>query len=244
MNNHIRKNFTITPNELINDNSIDIKARFLFVWLCSKPEDWKFHNKVIEKSMRFKKDSRIKYTKELIDAGWISVNQKINNDGTFGENDIVLHPQPIKSITDDPSQILTEAEKIGSGKNPPHNKTNNLSNTNNSNKTNEPSTDLFGEQILDPKKKTLFKNCIYSEFDKFILKLKESESLGIDISYYHRAIDRWSRQKQVKRTADGWIATAETWMEKDKDAGKLKMNKTEDQNQQEDQEALEYLNTQ
>lgn len=110
---------------------------------------------------------------------------------------------------------------------------------------NEPAPkDLFGQEIVDPKKKTLFKNCIYSDFSKFKIKMKEAESLGIDIGYYHRAMDRWSRTSTTKRTADGWIATAETWMEQDKDKGKLKMVKSGEQVIQEDQEALEYLKTQ
>lgn len=103
--------------------------------------------------------------------------------------------------------------------------------------------DLFGEIVIDPKKKTLFKNCVYSDFSKFKLKLKEVEELGIDVGYYHRAIDRWSRSSSTKRTADGWLATAENWMEKDKEKGQLRMVKSEDQLVKQDDEALEYLKT-
>lgn len=129
------------------------------------------------------------------------------------------------------------------GNNPSDRPTNSNTNINSNLDSSKPTKNLFGEEILDPKKKTLFKNCIYSDFSKFKLKLKDVESIGVDLESYHRAIDRWSRLKVVKRTADGWIATAETWMEKDKEAGKLKMMKTVDQTEQAEAEAKEYLST-
>lgn len=134
MKNNITKNFTITPNALINDESINPIARFLFVWLCSKPEGWKFHNSVIEKSMGFGKDSRLKYMNELKNKGWISTFQVVKNDGTFGENEIQLNPQPIKPATDEPQPELSAAEKIRSGKNPPLNDTDLFSNNNTNSK--------------------------------------------------------------------------------------------------------------
>lgn len=126
--------------------------------------------------------------------------------------------------------------------NPTNSNINSYSNLNNS-LPSQP-IDLFGEKVIDPKKKTLFKNCVYSDFNKFELKMKDAKNLGIDIESYHRAMDRWSRTSTTKRTADGWIATAETWMESDKDKGKLKMIKTDSQQTNEDKEAIEYLNTQ
>jgi hypothetical protein len=94
MNNLIKKNFTQIPNQLINDQHLSRDSRFLFVYLCSKPDTWKYYVKTIEKELNCSKDTRIKYMNELIKAGWITVAQKQDNAGKFGANEIVLNPYP------------------------------------------------------------------------------------------------------------------------------------------------------
>lgn len=131
MNNLIKKHFTQVPNELINDSLISRDARFLFVYLCSKPEDWKFYTKTIEKELNCSKDSRIKYTKELMEKGWITVKQKVETKGKFGANEIYLNPYPNFSDTvKSPRPKISDADKNGDGKNPTHSNTNNNTNTN------------------------------------------------------------------------------------------------------------------
>lgn len=161
MKNEITKNFTITPNELINDESINPIARFLFVWLCSKPANWKFHNSVIEKSLNFKKDSRLKYINELKNKGWLTLKQVMNNDGTFGQNEIHLNPSPVFPATVKPSPESSVADINRDGKNPPHNKTNLNTKTN----------------LNKKKDKTLFQNIeIESIPKKVITYLNEKKS--------------------------------------------------------------------
>jgi uncharacterized phage protein (TIGR02220 family) len=145
MKNEITKNFTITPNELINDESINPIARFLFVWLCSKPANWKFHNSVIEKSMNFKKDSRLKYMNELREKGWLTLKQVMNEDGTFGPNEIHLNPSPVFPATVEPSSDLSVAGNIRDGKNRPHSKTNK---SNKTKKSNKKEMSLFSENEI------------------------------------------------------------------------------------------------
>ena len=43
--NHINGNFTIVPNDLINDHSISDRSRFLYVILAQKKEGWQFYTK-------------------------------------------------------------------------------------------------------------------------------------------------------------------------------------------------------
>jgi len=119
MKNQIKKDFTICPNALIDDESIISAARFLFVWLCSKSEDWKFHNSVIEKACGISSDTRIKYMKILAEKGWITVTQKKNNKGEWGENEIILNPYPIFSGT----VKNTVQEKTGNRETHPHSNT-------------------------------------------------------------------------------------------------------------------------
>lgn len=64
----------------------------------------------------------------------------------------------------------------------------------------------------------LFKNSKFYRFTEFEKELtKECES-GIDLSFYHGAVMDWSAQGKKKKD---WIATARSFMRKDKQEGKL-----------------------
>lgn len=129
MRNLIRRDFTQIPNDLINDTDISRDARFLFVYLCSKPDDWKFYNTVICKDLGCSDDSRRKYTGELVKKGWITITQTKNNKGEFKENDITLNPYPkISEAGKTPMRENTASEKNGIGKTPVHNNTNSETN--------------------------------------------------------------------------------------------------------------------
>ncbi len=128
MKNSIKKDFTIIPNELINDSELDMKARFIFIYLASKPEDWKYYNRKMEADLKCEKDTRIKYTKQLVDRGWISIEQQILPGGKFGPNEITLNPYRVKTAAL-PLSDLSNTVENRSDKKPPLNKTDN--NTNN-----------------------------------------------------------------------------------------------------------------
>lgn len=131
MNNQIKKDFTIIPNDLINNAELSRDSRFLFVYLCSKPDNWIFHNKTIERDIDCSKDSRVKYMKELSDAGWVTVKQNISKDGKFGNNEITLNPYPkFSDALPCPKNTVSEKDRVG--------KNTTLSNTNINN-----NTDLF-----------------------------------------------------------------------------------------------------
>lgn len=108
--------------------------------------------------------------------------------------------------------------------------------------TPEEQEDLFGEKPkLNANKNTLFKNSAYFEISIFKSKLKKHAALGVDIEYYHRQINNWSESKNTKRTAGGWVATARTWMERDKDKNQLRLVKTDAEITQGDDDMAEYL---
>lgn len=153
MKNNLRKNFTQVPNRLINDNTITRDARFLFVYLCTKDDNWVFRTSVIEKDLCFSKDTRIKYMKELVDKGWITTNQAKNEKGVWGALDIELNYEPI------PSSSFSEAEQIGSSKTTP------LSNTNN--KLLYTIKDLYKNNMSDI--------LVSDDYSKLYLKTKKEE---------------------------------------------------------------------
>ena len=91
--NSIRKGFTTIPNELINDDSLTDRARFLFCYMASKPDDWKFYQEPLCKSMGYSLDTLRKYIDELLKSGWIT-RQLIRQDGRFDSFEYDLLPSP------------------------------------------------------------------------------------------------------------------------------------------------------
>lgn len=89
--------------------------------------------------------------------------------------------------------------------------------------------------------KVYFENSLYYAEEEFREKLIEAVELGVDIEHYHMAMDNWSISSNKKRTSRGWIATAQTWMRRDKEKNKLRMLKTEEQKMKMDADMLAYL---
>ena len=70
------KNFTAVPNVLINNISMSCQARFLYIYMLSKPNNWKFYLNDLSKSLGMSIDTLRKYIKELIEQGWIIRNKQ------------------------------------------------------------------------------------------------------------------------------------------------------------------------
>lgn len=94
--NTITKNFTIVPNELINNFYLSDRSRFLFVFLACKSDSWEFYNKNLANSLGYSIESLRKYMKDLAHSGWIiQIRQKRKN-GKFGGNEFVLNSAPLQ----------------------------------------------------------------------------------------------------------------------------------------------------
>jgi len=108
--NNIRKGFTVIPNVLVNDNAMTPQARFLFVYMASKPDDWRFYQRALAQDMGWSLDTLRKYQTELIEKGWMSREQNRKGSEKFDGFDYTLHPEPCRNFSD--------TVKIRSGKNP------------------------------------------------------------------------------------------------------------------------------
>jgi predicted DNA-binding transcriptional regulator len=75
--------FTQVPNELINDHTLHPLARFLYVYMVSKPDNWEFRNSELAAAMDMSEETLCKYMKMLVATGWIDRVQLIRN-GKFG----------------------------------------------------------------------------------------------------------------------------------------------------------------
>ena len=92
--NNIKKEFTIVPNALINDNNLSDRARFIFVYMASKPDDWTFYNAELSKSLKYAIVTLRKYIIELHNSGWIT-KERIRTNGLFSANTYTLNARPI-----------------------------------------------------------------------------------------------------------------------------------------------------
>lgn len=71
-----------TPNSLINDKTISLKAKGLFAYIESKPDDWDFSAKRISNSLKEGIDAINDALKELEIAGYL-IRQRYQDDSGF-----------------------------------------------------------------------------------------------------------------------------------------------------------------
>ena len=113
--NSIRKRFTQIPNAIVVDLSISNGAVRVFLYMSTKPDDWFFNNRDIQKQLGIKDDSTIsKYWKELINSGWVSRTPAVNHNGKpFGFYDYVLNFQRVKPDTGQPDTPTPKNSGVG-----------------------------------------------------------------------------------------------------------------------------------
>jgi hypothetical protein len=109
LNNKIKDNFTIIPNDIIRNKNISDRARFIFCYMASMPDDWKFYQGVMAKELGYTKDTLRKYIEELLETGYLDREQR-REVGKFDSYDYTLNFSPCTKNTD--------TVKIRDGKNP------------------------------------------------------------------------------------------------------------------------------
>lgn len=85
MGNFVNKlsNYQVIPRELIFDNTLSDRARFLYCYMASKPNDWEFYMTPMAKEIGYSVETLRKYLNELIENGWL-VKGEQKNEGVFG----------------------------------------------------------------------------------------------------------------------------------------------------------------
>ena len=109
LNNKIKDNFTIIPNDIIRNKSLSDRARFLFCYMASMPDEWKFYQGVMAKELGYTKDTLRKYIEELLQTGYLNREQR-RETGKFDSYDYTLNFSPCMENTD--------TVKTRNGKNP------------------------------------------------------------------------------------------------------------------------------
>jgi hypothetical protein len=106
------KNYQTIPRELIFDSSLSDRARFVFCFMVSKPDDWQFFLEPMAKELGYSVETLRKYIKELVESGWIVKGEQERDKGVFGATSYTLRANK-KSCTEN-----TDTEIFRHGKNP------------------------------------------------------------------------------------------------------------------------------
>ena len=106
------KNYQTIPRELIFDSSLSDRARFVFCYMVSKPDDWQFFLEPMAKELGYSVETLRKYIKELVESGWIVKGEQERDKGVFGATSYTLRATK-KSCTEN-----TDTDFFRHGKNP------------------------------------------------------------------------------------------------------------------------------
>lgn len=75
-------NFTVLPNELLQDPRLSCRDRGLLVWMLSKPQDWTFSQRGIANELSFDGESSVKAgVKNLQEAGYLHIDRERRDRG-------------------------------------------------------------------------------------------------------------------------------------------------------------------
>jgi len=109
VNNKIKENFTTIPNNVIRNKALSDRARFLFCYMASMPNDWQFYQSAMAKELGYTKDTLRKYMEELLSTGYL-IREQRREKGKFDSYDYTINFSPCMENTD--------TVKNGSGKIP------------------------------------------------------------------------------------------------------------------------------
>ncbi len=206
--NKIRNNFTIVPNELLLDKKISASAKTVYWYMASKPDDWKFFATLIASDLGMGVDTVRKYITTLVEGGWLFKGEQQNDGGVFGNVEYVL----LQEKNGSPLGVNTDTVKSRHGnyrgrKIPQHNNTvlNNIVEENNTVNIEEWRED----------------------YEKYISLVVEAKSeLLLDDAHKAKMEDWYNNldyAKTVEKTADWW-ASEEAWAySKKKKKGNINM---------------------
>ena len=176
------KKFQVIPRELIFDNSLSDRARFVYCFMASKPDGWDFLLNPMAKELGYSVETLRKYINELIAGGWLKKGEQ-NNDGKFGAVVYTLLSTK-KADTEKirngeiPTQENTDSENFRLGENPAQ-----------YNKDNEENKESIEKKDFPKKERK----------DKSIPKKKAKFDVYADLSYVDAAYaDIWKEWLEYK----------------------------------------------
>lgn len=155
-------NYQIIPRDLIFDSSLSDRARFIYCYMASKPDDWSFFLDPMASEIGYSKDTLRKYINELVESGWLVRGEQVNSNGVFGAVEYTLKASKLSESEN------TVSENFRCGKIPTlHNKDNiqNIDTLENSSKEKDNTKVLSKKKV--PKESSAKEKVVNEEFEKF-----------------------------------------------------------------------------
>lgn len=91
----VTSNFTPVPNDVITIKSgLSIEARWLLIYLLSRPQDWIVYIKDIQNQSGVGRDKAQRMLRELVDARWVRKSIERGEDGKWSKVDYEVFDQP------------------------------------------------------------------------------------------------------------------------------------------------------
>lgn len=189
----IKRRYGTIPNDLLNSSDISFKAKGLYAYIQSKPENWEFSAERISKQVKEGLPSVVSALKELENFGYL-VRKRYQNNRGFWVVDYLLYEIPIEEnlYTGNPIQ---ENPIIGNTTNYSNKdfskKDNNTYNNKKERVVNEPSQ-TFYDMV------TMVHSEIGDEYDNFVSYWMEPDKKGKP---------RWESEKffDIRRRVKTWM---------------------------------------
>ncbi len=187
--------YTLILNAVLEDNNISLRAKGMYAYLFSKPDNWQFHINTMCRELKESRGQIYSTIKELIDNGLIKRYQ-VNEKGTFGG--------VIYEFIDLANRIDNEpcTEKCAYGSTPIHNNTDII------NKTNSNKKEIYKEKFEEfwkeyPKQRAGSKEKAYQSYYKTIVAKKITSEKLLDI------VKKYAKSEEVRK---GFAKGCAAWL--------------------------------
>ena len=106
-------NFTAIPNAIIDNRELSAEARWVLIYLLSKPKDWVVRVTDIRAAGNLGRDKVYSLMKELVEARYVEKIQGRKEDGSYGDAEylVVDQPLPEKPYPAEPNPVNQELSK-------------------------------------------------------------------------------------------------------------------------------------
>jgi hypothetical protein len=98
----IKNKFAVVPNDLLIRQDISLKAKGLYAYLQSKPDNWNFSKKRIASQLKEGELAISEAMKELKKAGYLKTKPVKDNTGKYNGHDYILYAEPAIEKTTTP----------------------------------------------------------------------------------------------------------------------------------------------
>lgn len=183
------RNYQNVPRELVFDKNLSDRARFVYVFMACKPDNWDFYLEPMAKDIGYSVDTLRKYINELVASGWLIKGKQTNENGVFGAVEYTIK-----------ASKFTDTEKMRHGKNNTQdNKDINIPNLNETNnieikkEKEKEYKEKFASFVSAYKKMGGKVRGVDTEFNDFKRRHKDWKEV---LPYLELAVQRESRQRE------------------------------------------------